>query len=226
MLKKCQCCGKEFNAKKKSRIYCSMDCQWESMRKKEICYCLICGKEFYKGRETKGMYCSNECQWESMRVPKEVREARRIERYKKKLNNLQQRLLRAYEDIQNRKRICLTCSKEFIQYRGVGFCSDKCRKEANKKRIKEYRKKNHIDKDKRLSRNGKPDKSITLQKLYDRDKGVCQLCGNHTDFTDYIIDDKGNFIVGYSYPSIDHIQPISKGRSSSMGQCSACLYDM
>lgn len=223
MINTCQYCGKEFKARKKKQKYCNTECQWNSQIKhpKEKCYCLVCNKEFTRGRETKGMYCSKECQWESMRVPKEVREARLKEKQRqqllfkpikdnrKRLKQLENRLIKAYKEIQSRIRQCDYCGKEYIQRNLAHYCSNECRKKYNNRQRWEY-------KDKRIYKNGIPDKTITLQKLYERDKGICQLCGNHTDFTDYVLDDKGNFIVGYSYPSIDHIQPISKGRNSSM----------
>lgn len=56
------------------------------------------------------------------------------------------------------------------------------------------------------------DKDITLGKLYERDKGICKICGGLCDYNDYEI--RGNtIIVGNSYPSIDHITPLSKGGS-------------
>lgn len=45
--------------------------------------------------------------------------------------------------------------------------------------------------------------TITLVKLYARDKGICWLCGQPCDFSAGINDNL--------YPSIDHIVPISKG---------------
>lgn len=56
------------------------------------------------------------------------------------------------------------------------------------------------------------DKSITLKKLYDRDKGVCKICGGLCDYNDYKIVN-GITVVGNCYPSIDHIIAISKGGS-------------
>lgn len=54
------------------------------------------------------------------------------------------------------------------------------------------------------------DADITLDKLYDRDGGRCQLCGQMCNWNDYVIRD-GIKIVGNMYPSKDHIIPISKG---------------
>lgn len=56
------------------------------------------------------------------------------------------------------------------------------------------------------------DKTITLEKLYERDNGVCKICGGLCDYNDYeIIND--TIIAGNNYPSIDHIVPINKGGS-------------
>ena len=50
------------------------------------------------------------------------------------------------------------------------------------------------------------DAAVNLRKLYDRDGGICALCGKPTDWAD-VYDDH----VGGLYPSIDHIRPLSKG---------------
>lgn len=56
------------------------------------------------------------------------------------------------------------------------------------------------------------DRDITLLELFDRDKGICQICGKRCDYHDYELRDKV-FIAGNFYPSIDHIKPLSKGGS-------------
>ena len=50
---------------------------------------------------------------------------------------------------------------------------------------------------------------ITLEKLYNRSGGICAICGNVCDYSDYRIDNN-IFIAGNNYPSIDHIKPLSK----------------
>lgn len=75
----------------------------------------------------------------------------------------------------NRKKRCPTCSRKVDNLRG----------------------------DKRIRRNGKPDLSITLEKLYNRDLGICQICNRVIIF--------GNDTNADYYPSIDHIKPLSKG---------------
>ena len=54
------------------------------------------------------------------------------------------------------------------------------------------------------------DKDINLEHLYNRDNGICAICGGKCDWSDHQY--KGRyFIVGKNYPSIDHIVPLSWG---------------
>ena len=80
------------------------------------------------------------------------------------------------------------------------YCSSKCSKAVM----------NRKGKDRRLRKmKGLP--NIELKDLYARDKGICWLCGGMCDYEDYTKDEKGSFIAGYNYPSIDHVCPLSKG---------------
>ena len=54
------------------------------------------------------------------------------------------------------------------------------------------------------------DRDITLQKLFNKYDGICYLCGKECDFNDKVITEEGYTIVGKTYPSIEHIIPISK----------------
>lgn len=94
---------------------------------------------------------------------------------------------------------CKECGTFYIGGRG-SYCSEECkRKHINRKH------------DKRLDRAKRIDKSISLKKLYKRDKGICWICGGKCDYKDYVKDENGYFIVGTNYPSIDHVYPLSKG---------------
>lgn len=94
---------------------------------------------------------------------------------------------------------CKECGAYYIGSRG-GYCSEECRR----KHI------NHRH-DRRIQRAKYIDKSISLSKLYKRDKGICWICGGQCDYKDCSRDENGNFIVGAKYPSIDHVFPLSKG---------------
>lgn len=63
--------------------------------------------------------------------------------------------------------------------------------------------------------NGKYDEDITLWKLYERDCGICYLCGKKCDLTDYKKNQKGYFIAGKNYPSIEHVIPLARGGTHS-----------
>lgn len=203
MIIKCSVCGKEFKQKDKQNKYCSKECLYTSLRKVRKRHCKICGKEFTLDRRyLNQIYCSRECQHKHLSnyyndLYKDDKEKRRL--YQQLQNELKQ-LKQRYNDVQNKlqhiKR-CKECNKYFYaETNKIKYCSKKC--------INKFR---NRQKDKRIYRNGKPDLSITLTKLYMRDKGVCQLCGRHIDF-----DCDSN---SKHYPSIDHIKPIAKGGTHS-----------
>lgn len=82
------------------------------------------------------------------------------------------------------------------------FCSDLCRRRAQYARSEN-----------RVKRAAQIDNSITLEKLYKRDSGTCWLCGGKCNYKDHRVDGLGVFIVGPTYPSIDHVFPLAKGGS-------------
>lgn len=100
--------------------------------------------------------------------------------------------------------ICKGCGCLFYSERiGVSYCSDSCVKRVH----------NAIAKDKRLKKlsNRIIDKGITLKRLFEKSEGVCALCGGRCSWGDHYMTDNGAFVAGATYPSIDHIIPISKG---------------
>lgn len=102
--------------------------------------------------------------------------------------------------------VCKNCGQEFCMastgYNSIQYCSDKCQKRWH----------NRIKNDKRIRRmeTGDHDTDITLDKLFQRDGGVCYLCGMMCDWND-IVEKDGTMIAGNNYPSIDHVKPLSKG---------------
>ncbi len=101
------------------------------------------------------------------------------------------------------ERQCQYCGKSFMPNRNdQKYCSRNCAE--NDRYNEEQRRQYHNFKgSNRIYRNGKPDRDVTLTKLYMRDMGICALCGKHIDFD---CDVNSN-----NYPTIDHIIPISKG---------------
>ena len=82
------------------------------------------------------------------------------------------------------------------------YCSNACAKKANNASHEVHRRKK--------VQAAVKDKDISLRRLYNRDFGVCKICGGVCDWDDYKRID-GAFVVGMTYPSIDHVVPLSKG---------------
>lgn len=101
---------------------------------------------------------------------------------------------------------CKCCGSLFLG-KNRCYCSAKC---ANKVF-------NSIGKDKRIKKKKAViiDRGITLEKLYEKDNGICWLCGCQCDWEDYKITPDGAFVVGKNYPSEDHVVPLSKGGKHS-----------
>lgn len=202
-IKICSYCGKQYTTRKNKQKYCSPDCQHKAISKpKTAAICQVCGTAFIVGRECKGLCCSWECQKKytgkvlHKKAIKQQQKQRQkelmYEELKQKYKQLKQRYYSAQNKLNNIK-CCAECGKTFIATDSRKLC---CSNKCSKKR------ENRL-KDKRIYKNGKPDLSISLTKLYMRDMGICQLCGKHIDFD---CDSNSN-----NYPSIDHIKPIAKG---------------
>lgn len=85
-------------------------------------------------------------------------------------------------------------------------------REEEIKKTKRARDKRHeLKRNDRIKNNGRIDQDIELSRLYKRDNGVCYICGKQCDYSDYKYNDNGVFIAGNNYPSIDHVEPLSKG---------------
>lgn len=108
---------------------------------------------------------------------------------------------------------CVVCGSSFETNRSNSkTCSDKCRKQLSSiERNGRY---------KHLKVSGRFDQSVTLNNVYDRFSGICQICGKHLTFDCSCISD--------DYPSIDHIIPLSKGGSHEWKNvqllCRKCNY--
>ena len=144
----------------------------------------------------------------------EIQKKREEEEQQKK-KWAEQRELEAYMRLENQRlkinaekaktAVCKNCGKEFHPFfvSHKSFCSDECaRRYAN-----HYHE--HLRRSK-IKANGNADSSITLEKLYERDNGICQICGITCDWEDKIVTDKA-VIAGDTYPSIDHKIPVAKG---------------
>lgn len=100
-------------------------------------------------------------------------------------------------------RICPECGKAFLpRFERQMRCSTKCYTKTHN-RVKWYRRKRKIDV-------ATMDKTITLRAVYEKDGGTCYLCGQPCDWNDFL-ESEDAFVAGDLYPSIDHVQPLSRG---------------
>ena len=101
-------------------------------------------------------------------------------------------------------RPCVECGTPFYNPHPRALtCTPLCSKRRANRRLRLYN-------SKRLNESNIVDKDITLQKLFDKYDGICYLCGKECDFNDKVITEEGYTIVGKTYPSIEHVIPISK----------------
>lgn len=100
---------------------------------------------------------------------------------------------------------CPVCGKEFEAISSAKkYCSNRCESKANRHVYRMRRRNSYKD--------GRMDKDISIEGLYAMDNGVCYLCGGKCDFNDFKII-KGTKCCGNTYPSVDHVIPVSKGGS-------------
>lgn len=159
--------------------------------------CRECGHEFERFVD---LHCKTECP-ECHRREVERRAAERMEREGKRA--LMQRLvnLLAYE------HVCPECGVRFRSGNPKKlYCSTKCSNRAMWRR-KSRRRGNQSTHVARAKRYGvEYDRSITLNRLIERDGMTCYLCGKTCTKDD---NRWGSF--GPDYPTIDHVIPLSKG---------------
>lgn len=137
-----------------------------------------------------GIICCDECE----RQKKKQREIKK-ERDKKQLKESKRldKIFRGNAEQECFKQ-CKVCGSLF--YGNRKYCSDYCFKQ-NKWQMKEgYR------------------SLFPLETVYEKDNGICYLCGNVCDWNDYTIQN-GIVIYGNKYPSRDHVVPKSKGGSNT-----------
>ena len=191
---------------------------YQSQKKPITVRCRQCGRTFerqfhiFRDVATGTWQCGNECplcRSDRQEAIKRKRQEEAEREAQQKAADKAERLSReANEELQKRLAIhvCKNCGKEYCQmttgYNSTNYCSEACQVRWNGRR----------QRDKRVKRmmTGEHDSDITLEKLYQRDGGVCYLCGAKCNWTDGEVRN-GTFVAGQTYPSIDHVRPLSKG---------------
>lgn len=223
----CAICGVKFTGRKKK--YCSTDCSNEARRKRnrerwrkqnpgwndgrEVTKeCEWCGEQYQviKRYAYQSQYCSDECRQE--RYSREVRghgpaeedRARREKQKEQRKEKLKRGQHQRYLERLTVKE-CEWCGGEFeTDIPSQVTCSDECRRKRRNRLAS-------IRSDKRINENNLVDADITLERLFERDEGICYICNTPCHYDDKTITDEGYFIAGSTYPSIDHVYPLARG---------------
>lgn len=175
--------------------------------------CKVCGhiqertSQYSRPSRNRHMECDN-CNQLKKDALKDIAETKLKEREERLL--IQKKVkneIKLLHSIANKHKFyvkCSECGRNFFTSRGnKKTCCEECRKRSAR-RIHDLNRRG------RLIKNGDADFSITLDKLIKRDENICHICGHECDKTDYkYVND--SFITGNTYPSIDHVKPISKG---------------
>lgn len=225
----CEYCGKKFVSHNKGRRFCSKKCNVISIRiKKGIpCnpnvepyhkICAECGAEFDTFRENV-ITCSTECSKKRRnRVQRgknkpahsrdewvAIRKAEAENRQRIKAKEKEQ-----YQKEHTVERVCEICGGHFycLDVENKKTCSRECSKELAK--MNNRRRDKRVPKERRIDR-------ISLKRLYERDKGVCYICGKKCDWNDWRTSETGHQYPGYSYPTVEHVIPVSLGGLESWG---------
>ena len=193
----CKFCGKEIYGKNhhgKEKVYCNIECVKAGRKQYGFVICFECGEEFKETRGRPNKFCSRRCsaiytarEKATQKAEKEKTNPITNEEIRKAIERLNTLTNRA-----KKERQCTYCGKWFVSIAGSETCSDECR-----------RKRENYIKSKRIKKNGKPDNTITLPRLFEKYNGICNICGKQISFE--CSRESGD------YPSIDHIKPISKG---------------
>lgn len=196
--------------------------------------CEHCSKEFnHSKRVPNAKFCSDECRYtyrsrtEGRRpladVIKERKEQARITFETNERRRLVKNIIRLIENEINQKemsierenkikeltRPCVECGNTFYNPSpNVLTCSSECSRKRTR-RISRMKYKGRINKYNLV------DKDISLVRLYKKADGVCYICNEHCNWSDKEVTEEGYTIVGDSYPTIEHVIPLSKGGKHS-----------
>ena len=195
---------------------------YETKQSKCKIRCRACGTEYERTGDflRKGNVTCVECRKREADAKREEDDKRRAKKEQEK-RRAEAEKADALFHLQNDKiHVCSVCGKnfsvlDFVESKGLTLIPTNpkyCSKECNRKALNKARKKspcgktgNYYDRARKYGCEYVP--GITLKKLVALDGLTCRICGGMCDWNDRSW--AGCF--GPTYPSIDHIVPMSKG---------------
>ena len=121
------------------------------------------------------------------------------EEERKELEDARKQVVRALAAVKELKtpKTCKGCGKTFYdQSPYKAYCSKLCKKQARNNHRKRARKYGAVY-----------EKGITLIKVFNRDNGICQICGEPCNWED----NSWGESFGATYPTIDHKKALANG---------------
>lgn len=166
--------------------------------------CPECGNTFERSMVTFRHHDTVICPTCRETKKRERQEALRLQREKEAQERIECRKAAEERKREEKFHPCPVCGTLTSRKK---YCSDKCAHKAANTR-NEVKRRHKIQ-------NVMVDKDITLPKLYERDYGICYLCGELCDWNDKEEREDGVIVCGDRYPSIDHVIPLAKGGEHS-----------
>lgn len=121
----------------------------------------------------------------------------------------------------NELKSCKFCGKGFIPKQNgarINHCSDICYIEDRKKKHRESARRNcknwknyGLHNEERFEEDKIIDNDITWKTVLEKQGRNCGLCGLEVNTKDFYINENGWFVMGNTYPTVDHITPRSIG---------------
>lgn len=166
----------------------------------------------FRGKLGNRGYCEN-CragfEWSAQTLEKrKQREVeKQIKRQSDKISSEKKRVGKKLKTKQVGLRFCKDCNLAIIPNNRT-YCDDCIAKHQQESRKKQNQEKEIRRRER--EQNCKHDAGITVQKVYEINKGICYLCGRVCDWNDYKIIN-GTFVVGGSYPTREHVVALVNG---------------
>ena len=165
--------------------------------------CLVCGSVITRNWITlkKGTARCDRCKAIEQEHKQREQEAQK-QQQKNEKQEARERAFWSSEHPQMEMKLCKCCGALFISSKSSQvYCSTECMKRIN----------NALGKDRRIRQiAARKRDGITLERLFNRDAGICYLCGEPCDWQDYR-ETEAAFIAGERYPSIDHVKALHDG---------------